>query len=147
MRAAHRSFFVHSETWSRYLVSRSCCAYVRTKILAKGQIARSIRIRNNYAGSSSSKRCSLVLFSFLSASPNIRFLCTCVFEGNMVDLQLFTREQIETLIDQGQIIIVFKDEVLRLDNWSKYHPGGILPIQHMVGKDATDPISVCVRMD
>lgn len=62
----------------------------------------------------------------------------------MVELQLYTRERVETLINEGHLIIILNGDVLKLDNWARYHPGGTLPIMHMVGKDGTDPISVCV---
>ena len=62
----------------------------------------------------------------------------------MVELQLYTREHIEKLINEGHLILILNNDVIKLDNWAKHHPGGVLPILHMVGKDATDPISVYV---
>lgn len=55
---------------------------------------------------------------------------------------LYARDKIEKMVDAGHLIIIFKGSVLKLDNWARYHPGGVLPILHMVGKDATDPLSV-----
>jgi cytochrome b involved in lipid metabolism len=48
------------------------------------------------------------------------------------------------MIDDGGLIIIFDNMVLKLDKWIDRHPGGRLPIMHMVGKDATDVISVFV---
>lgn len=60
----------------------------------------------------------------------------------MVKSRVFTRPQVEELINQGQLIVISNEQVLRLDKWADRHPGGRLPILHMVGKDATDPLSV-----
>ncbi|PKY03451.1 fatty acid desaturase [Aspergillus campestris IBT 28561] len=46
------------------------------------------------------------------------------------------------MIFNGQSIIIVDQKVLRLDAWIPYHPGGHKTIEHMVGKDATDEISV-----
>lgn len=51
---------------------------------------------------------------------------------------------IEGMIAEGQTIVIFEDYVLRLDSWLAKHPGGQLAILHMVGKDATDEITVYV---
>lgn len=56
----------------------------------------------------------------------------------------FDRAEVEDLINKGQLIVISNGLVLRLDKWVDYHPGGRLPILHMVGKDATDPLSVYV---
>lgn len=55
-----------------------------------------------------------------------------------------TRRQIEWMILKGQSIIIVDQKVLRVDAWIPYHPGGHKTIEHMVGKDATDEISVSV---
>ncbi|GAM89531.1 hypothetical protein ANO11243_075700 [Dothideomycetidae sp. 11243] len=49
---------------------------------------------------------------------------------------------IEQRINEGQILVIYQDAVLRLDSWMKKHPGGKLVIRHMVGRDATDEIKV-----
>lgn len=54
----------------------------------------------------------------------------------------FSRRQIEGLIAQGQHIIIVDQKVLKVDSWMKYHPGGFKAIQHMVGRDATDEVTV-----
>ena len=50
--------------------------------------------------------------------------------------------EIEGLIAKGSTIVIFEDFVLRLDSWLSRHPGGSLAIEHMIGRDATDEISV-----
>ncbi|KAI0191337.1 fatty acid desaturase-domain-containing protein [Astrocystis sublimbata] len=49
---------------------------------------------------------------------------------------------VERMIADGQTIIIYEDAVLRLDSWLGKHPGGRLAIQHMIGKDATDEMTV-----
>lgn len=49
--------------------------------------------------------------------------------------------QVEGLIDNGQAIVIYEGHALRLDSWLYKHPGGVLPIQHMVGRDATSEIN------
>jgi sphingolipid 8-(E)-desaturase len=56
--------------------------------------------------------------------------------------RVLTRAHIKGLIAQGQLIVISDKQVLRLDDWMERHPGGRLPILHMVGKDATDQILV-----
>lgn len=48
----------------------------------------------------------------------------------------------EDLIANGQTIVIFEENILRLDSWLGKHPGGRLAILHMVGRDATDEIKV-----
>ena len=54
----------------------------------------------------------------------------------------FSRREIEALIADGRIIIIREGRVLQLDGWLDKHPGGRLAVLHMVGRDATDEISV-----
>jgi delta8-fatty-acid desaturase len=49
---------------------------------------------------------------------------------------------IRALIAAGHLIVISEQRVLQLDAWVAIHPGGRLPILHMVGKDATDQINV-----
>ncbi|KFY77509.1 hypothetical protein V499_03139 [Pseudogymnoascus sp. VKM F-103] len=56
--------------------------------------------------------------------------------------RVLSRRQIEGLIANNQSIVIFDNKVLRLDKWLERHPGGKLPIQHMVGRDATDEIKI-----
>ena len=48
---------------------------------------------------------------------------------------------IEGLVARGHVIVIFEGHVLKLDNWMSKHPGGYLPILHMVACDATDEIN------
>ncbi|KAL4893501.1 fatty acid desaturase [Aspergillus ambiguus] len=56
--------------------------------------------------------------------------------------RLLSPSQIEALIADGQAIIIIDQKVLRVDAWLPYHPGGYKPIQHFIGKDATDEFTV-----
>ncbi|KIM93945.1 hypothetical protein OIDMADRAFT_136877 [Oidiodendron maius Zn] len=60
----------------------------------------------------------------------------------MCDARVLNRAHIKGLIAQGQLIVISGKQVLCLDKWIERHPGGRLPILHMVGKDATDQILV-----
>ena len=53
----------------------------------------------------------------------------------------WSRREIEGLIADGRKIIILGDQVLRVDAWLPYHPGGDKAILHMVGRDATDEIT------
>ncbi|OBA24314.1 fatty acid/sphingolipid desaturase [Metschnikowia bicuspidata var. bicuspidata NRRL YB-4993] len=50
----------------------------------------------------------------------------------------FTSRQIEGLISEGKVIVIYENSVLNLTSWLKYHPGGDKAVYHMVGRDATD---------
>lgn len=52
-----------------------------------------------------------------------------------------TSQGIEARIAQGHTIVIYEGYALQLDGWLSKHPGGKLPIQHMVGRDATDEIN------
>lgn len=56
--------------------------------------------------------------------------------------RVISRREIKALIAEGHTIVIYDNCVLRLDGWLEKHPGGKLPIQHMVGCDATDQIKV-----
>lgn len=55
--------------------------------------------------------------------------------------RLWSRRKIEGLIADGRNIIILGDQVLKVDAWLPYHPGGDKSILHMVGRDATDEIT------
>ncbi|KAJ6090290.1 hypothetical protein N7486_009105 [Penicillium sp. IBT 16267x] len=55
--------------------------------------------------------------------------------------KVLSRRQIEGMIAENHLIVIVDDKVLKLDSWVKFHPGGDLAIQHMVGKDATDEVN------
>ncbi|KAL8823057.1 MAG: hypothetical protein Q9191_006220 [Dirinaria sp. TL-2023a] len=54
---------------------------------------------------------------------------------------ILTRRQVESMIADGKTIIIVDGEVLKVDPWLKYHPGGDKAIMHMVGRDATDEVN------
>lgn len=58
------------------------------------------------------------------------------------ELSVMTRNEIEALIAEGRKIIIYEGQVLKVDFWMKHHPGGDLAIQHMVGRDGTDEMTV-----
>ena len=52
-----------------------------------------------------------------------------------MNLKSFTREQIaERIADHGDALLIYQNGVYRVNNWMKYHPGGEMIIQHMIGK-------------
>lgn len=55
--------------------------------------------------------------------------------------RILTARQVEGLIADGQTIVIYAGYALRLDSWLPKHPGGLLPIAHMVGRDATNEIN------
>jgi delta8-fatty-acid desaturase len=57
-------------------------------------------------------------------------------------MKTLSPRQVEALIAEGQIIVVYNGYVLKLNAWLNKHPGGRLAILHMVGRDATDEINV-----
>ena len=48
-----------------------------------------------------------------------------------------SRRRIEHLIAQGHFIVIVDTQILKLDGWVEKHPGGRLPLLHMVGVDAS----------
>jgi len=59
-------------------------------------------------------------------------------------LKTFSRREIEDLIANGRAIVIVDGDVLKLDAWLPYHPGGDKALRHMVGGDATDEFQRCV---
>lgn len=59
----------------------------------------------------------------------------------MADTRMFTKREVENLIAEGHTIIIFQNDVLKVNNgWKDRHPGGRLVLDHMIGRDATDEI-------
>lgn len=56
--------------------------------------------------------------------------------------RLLSAREVEGLVADGHLIVIFRDAALKLDSWINKHPGGHLAIHHMVGRDATDEINV-----
>ncbi|KAK7992258.1 hypothetical protein PG996_012729 [Apiospora saccharicola] len=55
---------------------------------------------------------------------------------------LMSRRDIEAMIADGRKLIILDQYVVKADPWLTYHPGGDKAILHMVGRDATDEITV-----
>lgn len=58
---------------------------------------------------------------------------------------ILSRRQVEGLIAEGKNVFIVDGKVLRADSWLKSHPGGDKVIMHMVGRDATDEVTACVK--
>lgn len=56
--------------------------------------------------------------------------------------RLISAREVEGLIAEGQLIVIYEGLALKLDGWIHKHPGGHLAIMHMVGRDASDEINV-----
>ena len=55
-------------------------------------------------------------------------------------MQILSRREIEAQIAEGRHIVIVDGNVLKVDAWLAYHPGGDKAIRHMVGRDATDEV-------
>lgn len=62
--------------------------------------------------------------------------------GKMDRDRLISAREIEGMVADGHLIVIFQGLALKLDDWINKHPGGHLAIHHMVGRDATDEINV-----
>ncbi|KAH9240760.1 hypothetical protein K456DRAFT_1920063 [Colletotrichum gloeosporioides 23] len=60
--------------------------------------------------------------------------------GNI--LPVLSRRDVEALIAQGRKVFILDNFVVKADAWIPYHPGGDKSILHMVGRDATDEVTV-----
>ena len=56
-------------------------------------------------------------------------------------LPFLSAREVEGLVADGRLIVVYEGHALSLDGWIDKHPGGRLAILHMVGRDATDEIN------
>jgi delta8-fatty-acid desaturase len=54
--------------------------------------------------------------------------------------KLMSRNDVEALIAEGKHITIFHNQVIKMDAWMPYHPGGDKAMLHLVGKDASDEI-------
>ena len=81
--------------------------------------------------------CALPIASHGSQQPTHANVTTI-----MSSYEVYSRSRIEGLIAAGSTIVISRGRVLQLDVWLNDHPGGRLAIQHMVGRDATDEISM-----
>ncbi|KAK0648788.1 fatty acid desaturase [Cercophora newfieldiana] len=73
-----------------------------------------------------------------SASPSTGKMV----DGKVKEWKIFSRREVEGLIAEGRAIIILDGYVLKVDAWLKYHPGGPQAVFHMVGRDATDEVTV-----
>jgi hypothetical protein len=73
----------------------------------------------------------------LRPAPPPTFYQSAIMDRN----QIMSRRNVEGLIAQGHTIVVFEKQVLKLDRWMEKHPGGKLPLLHMVGVDASSEIA------
>lgn len=55
---------------------------------------------------------------------------------------IISRCDVEDLIARGNIITIFRDKVLKMNNWIERHPGGDLLVRHFIGRDASLEIEV-----
>ncbi|KAF4973796.1 hypothetical protein FZEAL_9215 [Fusarium zealandicum] len=55
-------------------------------------------------------------------------------------LNVMSRDEIEALIAEGRKIVILHQQVVKVDPWLPYHPGGDKAMLHMVGKDASDEV-------
>ncbi len=53
---------------------------------------------------------------------------------------------IETLIENGNAIVIYNKIVFKLDSWLRHHPGGDKTILHFVGRDTTDQINAYLSL-
>lgn len=59
-------------------------------------------------------------------------------------VQTLSSNDIKALIEANNEIIIYKNQVLKVNAWLEHHPGGALVLKHCVGKDATDEINAYV---
>lgn len=55
--------------------------------------------------------------------------------------RLISRRAVEGMIAEGHIIVVYGGQILNLDGWMDKHPGGKLPLMHMIGVEAESEIN------
>ncbi|KAI5466518.1 fatty acid desaturase-domain-containing protein [Mariannaea sp. PMI_226] len=53
---------------------------------------------------------------------------------------VMTRTDVEAQISEGHHLVIMHGQVIKVDAWLKYHPGGDKAMLHMVGKDASDEV-------
>lgn len=55
--------------------------------------------------------------------------------------KVLTGDDVQALLSAGRKPVIYNGNVMLLDKWQHQHPGGILVIEHMLGRDATDEIN------
>jgi len=56
------------------------------------------------------------------------------------ELLELSRAQVAKLICRGHLLVLHRNQIYRLNNFAKSHPGGTLAILHFVGRDAVDEL-------
>ncbi|ODV64418.1 sphingolipid delta8-desaturase [Ascoidea rubescens DSM 1968] len=52
--------------------------------------------------------------------------------------RILSKSEIEHRIATGDAIVIYQDNVLKLNKWIDKHPGGDKAVYHLIGRDATD---------
>jgi hypothetical protein len=77
---------------------------------------------------------------------NLSFSCEDQNQRAMADQKypVLSRRKIEGLIAEGKMVFIFERYVINAGAWIPYHPGGEKSMRHVIGRDATDEITVSV---
>mgnify|MGYP002758942187 FL=1 len=59
---------------------------------------------------------------------------------------VWTRAEVAKRIAQGEVLVLRRGLIYRLNSWVHKHPGGELAILHFVGRDARDEIEVYLSL-
>ena len=54
-------------------------------------------------------------------------------------LKNFTMKQVRDLADEGELVFVVDGKVVNATKWATAHPGGLLVLKDIAGRDATEP--------
>lgn len=90
--------------------------------------------------------CPLLVSSLAKALDSLMASQPTVKMPKTRNFPLLSRREVEDMIAKRQQIIIVDQYVLKVDGWLQYHPGGDKTIQHMVGRDATDEVTVYVSL-
>lgn len=64
-----------------------------------------------------------------------------LLETKFGEKRVYSPREVEALIAQKHIVVIYRNWLLKLDKWIKYHPGGDKAIYHLIGKDGTDEMN------
>ncbi|WFD36227.1 sphingolipid 8-(E)-desaturase [Malassezia cuniculi] len=67
---------------------------------------------------------------------------TAALKEESLPRTVLTRAQLAERIAQGEVLVLHRRLIYKLDRWIKVHPGGDVAILHFVGRDAKDEIEV-----
>lgn len=70
-----------------------------------------------------------------------RPISLCQLHTSREKLYVLSRQQIKDMITAGNYIVIVEQNVLKLDSWLDWHPGGTKVIKHMVGRNAADEVN------